>query len=88
MASEITHVRLSHGGTDERHITEVMLATGLTFTREQIVDHIELKLEYFFTTGDGRKATVEAVRPSVGSPYIRTKADNTTKDNLLSLPRF
>ena len=34
------------------------------------------------------RITVLVVRPSGGTPYLRTYANGTWTDNLLSLPRF
>ena len=55
-------------------------------------DIIAVKLDfgstYYYTDNLGIKSEVESVHPQYGAPYIRTKANYTTKDNLLSLPRF
>lgn len=85
---QITHIRLSNNGYSTEHITHVKLYAGTVETVDQVVKYIDTNFEYYYTTGGGSKAIVESVHP-VGKPaYIRTKANNTTKDNLLSLPRF
>ncbi|KKX52426.1 DUF3892 domain-containing protein [Brevibacillus borstelensis] len=90
MASyQITHVRLSDSNsTSTEHITHVKLSGGTVETKADVVKYIDGGHEYFYTTSSNSKAYVETVHP-VGRPaYIRTKANSTTKDNLLSLPRF
>lgn len=89
MASQITHVRLSVASTTStEHITHVQLSGGTVETVAQVVGYIDRGMEYFYTTSTASKAIVETVHP-VGRPaYIRTKANSTTTDNLLSLPRF
>lgn len=89
MAYQITHVRLSDDNTTStEHITHVKLSSGVVETKAQVVKYIDSGMEYYYTLSDNSKAYVETVRPVGRDPYIRTKANNTTKDNLLSLPRF
>jgi hypothetical protein len=40
----------------------------------------------FWTAGDGQSTWVQAVRHPTGRVYLKTEADTTTRDNLLSLP--
>lgn len=88
LAYQITKVRVEAPGTHEQHITKVKLSDGTEETREQVHNFIASNLEYYYTVGGGRRAEVEAATSSLGTKFIRTKADSTTKDNLLSLPRF
>lgn len=89
MAYEITHVRLtSEYQNDEEHITDVKLSDGTEETVTQVVHFIDALMEYYFTARNGSHADVESVHPSGRNPYIRTKPNHTTTDNLLSLPRF
>lgn len=88
MAYQITHVRVQSPGTSEQHITNVKLSSGSSYTRSEVVKNIDSGIGHYFTTGDGKIATVISVHPSSGDPYIKTKPDSTVKDNLLSLPRF
>lgn len=46
---------------------------------------VAIRTKYSFSD---TASEVESVHPQYGAPYIRTKANYTTKDNLLSLPRF
>lgn len=89
MANRITHIRLSsnYASTTE-HITHVKLYGGQVQTKADVVRYISSGYQYYYTRVDGSKAEVEVVRPSGREPYIRTKGNHTTKDNLLSLPRF
>jgi hypothetical protein len=88
MANKITHVRVQSPGSSEQHITHIKISTGTTYTRAEAVKNIDSGIEHYFTTGDGKTATVVTVHPNSGEPYIKTKPDSTIKDNLLSLPRF
>lgn len=89
MAYQITHIRLSvSSSTSTEHITHVKLAGGTVETVAQVVGYIDRGMEYFYTTSANTKAIVETVHPFGRPAYIRTKANSTTKDNLLSLPRF
>jgi hypothetical protein len=89
MAYQITHVRLSDdSATSTEHITDVRLSDGAEETKAQVVKYIDQGMEYYYTQSTGSRADVETVHPTGRTPYIRTKANNTTRDNLLSLPRF
>ncbi|MDR3600542.1 MAG: DUF3892 domain-containing protein [Desulfosporosinus sp.] len=91
MKYKITKVRLQTNGSKEEHITHVLIsdstATGTELTVSAVVESIKSN-DYYYTTGGGETATVEAVYPKGRDPYIRTKPDDTIKDNLLSLPTF
>lgn len=89
MAYEITHVRVdSEYNRSEDHITDVKLSDGTVESVSQVVGFIDSRMEYFFTDHRGSEAQVESVHPSGRPAYIRTKPNQTTTDNLLSLPRF
>lgn len=89
MSYQITHIRLSdNNATSVESIIEVKLSDGSKETKAQVVIYIDRGMEYYYTQTNGSKADVETVHPVGKDPYIRTKANNTTKDNLLSLPRF
>ena len=87
---QITHVRVSDdNATSVEKITHVQLNDGTPFTVSQIVKFIDKGHDFFYTHGYFlSKALVEAVHPTNRDPYIRTKANSTTNDNLLNLPRF
>lgn len=88
---QITHVRVSdNNATSTEKITHVRLAGNYSdCTVAEIIRYIEANNEFFYTTAyTTTKSYVEVATSSLGNKYIRTKANNTTKDNLLNLPRF
>ena len=91
MSYKITHVRLSSGGYTEEHITDVkgVGSDGTSFieTVAQVVGYLKLNIRYYVSIG-GNTIDVIHQKSSSGHEYIRTKPDGTTRDNLLSLPRF
>lgn len=99
MAIFIVAIRLSSNGTGVEHITEVIwvndaFKSGRSPTSAIITFIEDAKKPGKSGSGvvkvsDGKEqAVVEVVRPKVGEPYIRTTADATRRDNLLSLPHF
>ena len=53
-----------------------------------MVDFIDTKGNDVRTGGEDGWAKVGVVRPTTGTPYLRSFADGTWTDNLLSLPEF
>ncbi|MFS1239417.1 DUF3892 domain-containing protein [Lactiplantibacillus plantarum] len=89
MSYEIVKVHTDNSfDTDESDIKKVQLLDRSEETVAQVVTFIDQSLEYYFTSREGNKTEVETVHPTYRDPYIRTKANQTTYDNLLSLPRF
>lgn len=92
MEYQITHVRVSdHNSTSSEKITHVRISGGYPdYTVDEIIKFMNNNHTFFYTDYFTlmQKAFIEVVRPSSGTPYIRTKANTTIKDNLLSLPRF
>ena len=89
MDNKITHVRLSESNaTSTEAITDIKLSNGNTETKAQAVRFIDQGKEYYYTQTTGSRADVDTVHPFGRNPYIRTKANSSTKDNLLNLPRF
>jgi Protein of unknown function (DUF3892) len=95
MAAQITNVNKvssSAGLFPHKHISEVKTAGGDVFTRSEVARRIENGEQSFYTYVAGSQASVVVVKcPHAGcssSDYIRTTADSTTADNLLSLPSF
>lgn len=89
---QITNVRVSDkNATSTEKITDVRLENGkyADCTVAQIVKYLEGNNNFFYTTANQpNKSFVEVVYPSGRDPYIRTKANSTTKDNLLNLKPF
>ena len=86
----ITGVKVSSPGTKASHITSVMWLTDADGKsgRLNIADTISFiekgnVVKVAGPTGPGLVKVVNAT-----PKYIRTNEDATTKDNLLSLPRF
>ncbi|MFB4159271.1 DUF3892 domain-containing protein [Geomicrobium sp. JSM 1781026] len=90
MPQEITHIRVSdENAQSTERIVQVRLRNSEEPTTEKVVHDIRNENDsYFYTTSSSTKAEVEAVPSSTGRYYIRTKKNETTKDNLLMLPKF
>lgn len=89
MAFEIVAVSTkSSYASSESDIEKVRLSGGTIESVSEVVRYIDSGYEYYFTSSQGRRTDVETVHPSYSDPYIRTKANQTTSDNLLNLPRF
>lgn len=86
----ITHVRMSAPGNRHEHITNVQWhqpATGKSdsSTVAHMVEWIDKGNQAKVT--DGRN-TVDVLVVRATPPHLRTVADGSYTDNLLSLPRF
>lgn len=89
MAYEIKEIHLDNAYSQSTEsISQVKLSDGTIETKQQVVGYIDKNMEYYYTTSANTRADVESVHPYNRDPYIRTKGNQTTKDNLLSLPRF
>lgn len=88
MATQITAVRYSSTQKALEHIVRVQTADGSEYDVATMVQVVTAAPESVYVTGGGRMAFVQAVRPTSGRPYIRTRADGYGADNLLSLPEF
>ncbi len=90
----ITHVRLSENGYAPEHIIRVRWKDSANGTKPDGEMDLETTIGWLdkgnraFVTDGRNTVEVTVVRPSVGRPYIKTRPDQTTRDNLLSLPRF
>lgn len=58
--------------------------TGWKWTRDQVIASIRAKTNTFYTQVSGRRADIGIVDGPNG-PYLRTHANGTWNDNLLSL---
>ena len=83
-------VSSSAGLFHHQHISEVKTAGDVVLTRSEVARRILNGQQSFFTYVAGHQASVVVVKcPHCSTyDYIRTTADSTTADNLLSLPRF
>jgi len=89
---QITGVRTEPGpNTRHDHISYVRIDTATTLRpRQAVVDNIRNPFgDRYYTQVKGRRANVVVVSCLVCSSrdYLRTDADSTTENNLLSLPR-
>jgi nucleotide-binding universal stress UspA family protein len=85
MASQITCITKPHPHNDHEAITNVGGA-AFYITRQECANNIDSGREtYFVHVGAFRTEVTTYVKNGV--KYIRTRADSTQKDNLLSLPQ-
>ena len=90
----LTAVRIGSTGTKASHITDVMWLNtedgqANQTSVAQIIEFIERPpMGGVRVAGPNGPTDVKVVRPTTGTPYIRTNEDNSSRDNLLSLPRF
>lgn len=93
MSIQITHVRLSAGGTRHEHITDLQWVQGRDGSTGSST---KLDLINWIAKGEGRafvgsapsKVAVGVVNRPGTQRYLRTCANDEWTDNLLSLPRF
>jgi hypothetical protein len=90
-AFQIIAVRTdSSADGSHEHISEVKTSGGGEWSRATVVKDIREGTDTYYTEVDGSKAdviVVECANCDFGD-YIKTTADGTTADNLLSLPTF
>jgi hypothetical protein len=87
----VTGKRLTSGGSCPSHIThlrwnEPSTGNGGVSPRSDMVGWIDNGVVATVHNPYGTDATCRTVHPQYGAPYVQTKPDNTTADNLLSLP--
>ena len=91
MAFQIVAVRTeSSADGSHQHISEVKTSGGNEWSRDSVVKDIRNGSYSYYTEVDGSKAeviVVECPNCTFGD-YLKTTADGTTADNLLSLPKF
>ncbi|WP_027507139.1 DUF3892 domain-containing protein [Rhodococcus sp. UNC23MFCrub1.1] len=93
MPLQITHIRLSTGGTRNEHITDVYWQGdagegAAPATKAQMVDYIDNQGFRAYVVGPRSRSDVVTVKRAGTAPYLRTVANGVENDNLLSLPRF
>ena len=93
MSIRVTHVRLSAGGYAHEHITDLRWVSYETSksgdsSKSTIVNWIDVEGGTAYVESGTTKVPVRVVKPSGQTPYLRTQANRTWTDNLLSLPRF
>jgi hypothetical protein len=86
--AQITCILKPHPQSTHEHITHVGNPVNQwMWTREQVIESIDAKTNTFYVVdpATGKRADVGVVRQSGKQPYLRTYADGTWNDNLLSL---
>jgi hypothetical protein len=86
----VTGVRTEKSGDGyHEHISAVQINWATILPRQTVVNDIRSGGDSYYTQGGGQRAEVEVVScPNCTfRDYLKTKADKTTADNLLSLPR-
>ena len=93
MTIQVIAIRMNHPATHPQHISQVKYvnrvdATVGTSTVAQVVEFLAPPQPGYAdcVSNGGLRTEVEVVHAS--PPYIRSRADGSTTDNLLSLPRF
>ena len=71
---------------DRHHRIQSIGGTWGKHSETDAIKHIEGGVNSYYTTGGGSEAKVIVVTHSSAKKYLKTDADSTTKDNLLSLP--
>lgn len=93
----ITGKRLSHGGSRPSHVAHLrwrdadLTETGIATTAQLVAwidgtDGTNHKGIAKVSNPSGPDVTVRTVHPAGRAPYVQTRPDNTTADNLLNHP--
>jgi|PersoiStandDraft_1058852.scaffolds.fasta_scaffold79957_2 Protein of unknown function (DUF3892) len=93
MSIRITQIHLSESVREHEHITDVKWAnreTGVEgqSARAAIVEWIDVKRGEAFVGTGGTQVRVGTIHPTSSEPYLRTYADGSWTNNLLSLDEF
>ena len=85
--ARVTCINKPNRDSPHEHITHVG-GSGWKWTREQVIQSIELRTNTFFVVdAAGHRSEVGVVTPGSGLPkYLRTYADGDWNNNLLALP--
>jgi uncharacterized protein DUF3892 len=84
---QVTCIIKPHPQSPHEHITHLGNQPTWLWTREQVIASIDAKTNTFFVRDpqSGKRAEVGVVREAGKAPYVRTYADGTWNNNLLSL---
>lgn len=85
----ITCITKAHPQGGHDYITHVgSIDARWKWTKQETIVSIDNKTNTFFVVDQatGKRADVGVIRPTTGTPYLRTYADGVWTDNLLSLP--
>jgi Protein of unknown function (DUF3892) len=88
---QVTCITKPHPQSPHEHITHLGNRQGPNggwmWTREQVIASIDAKTNTFFVIDptSGKRADIGVVREPGKAPYVKTYADRTWNNNLLSL---
>lgn len=84
---QITCISKPHPQSAHEHITHVGNPPTWVWPRENVIASIDQGTNSFYVVDPqtARRSDVGVVRPTQGAPYLRTHADGTWNNNLLSL---
>ena len=84
---QVTCIIKQNNQSPHEHITHLGNPPTWRWTREQVIASIDAKTNTFFVRDphSGKRADVGVVREAGKVPYLRTYADGTWNNNLLSL---
>jgi len=84
---QVTCIIKPNPQSPHEHITHLGNPPTWRWTREQVIASIDAKTNTFFVRDphSGKRADVGVVREAGKVPYLRTYADGTWNNNLLSL---
>lgn len=93
MDIQITHVRMSTGGTHHSHILRLkgfdpQTRQAYDATRAEWVDYVEKGGRAHTHDSRGNVAYLRVRQTANGVKYVQTYADGIYSDNLLALPRY
>lgn len=93
MAVRITHIRFStttktHETITDYKWTNLQDSSTASSTKATMVDWIDNRGGHAVVSSGSTQVDVGVVHPASGQPYLRTHADGTWNNNLLSLPTF
>lgn len=85
----VTHVRLAPNPLAAEHCDRItdLLVNGVPYTVAQMLFAMSQGVTFYLFDLFGQRVDLEPVRTVFGA-YVRSRPDYTTRDNLLSLPRF
>jgi hypothetical protein len=85
--AQVTCITKPHTQSQHEHITHLGNPPQWVWRREDVIASIEAKTNTFFVRDpySGKRSEIGVVRELGKAPYLRTYADGTWNNNLLSL---
>jgi Protein of unknown function (DUF3892) len=84
---QVTCITKPHPQSSHEHITHLGNPPQWVWTREEVIASIDAKTNIFYVRdpATGKRSDVGVVREVGKAPYLRTYADGSYNNNLLSL---